>query len=400
MGKVLFSLLLLISTLLFLTLGILLLTRGNTLGADFYIYYMAGRAGLIERISPYDPNIVQNTQLGILGHPATQGGDQLAFVYPAFALLPLAPFFLPGFSISQAAWMALNITLVSMLILTISSGRRRLALIYLLFYPVASSMILGNLNGMVSLIILFVSSTVILPSRPSRPAQLIGGAALGWAIVKPQFCWLFLLYFLWVALQKKHHLFLFSFGLAFIILFAGSLWYWPGWVPQWITAAERYTGYVQATFTIHALFKNFLPGILPPILAMTTALVSLIFTLFLFRRSVFHPAPAFTLFTLGWIGFTTYLFHPNGTSYEQMTMFVPFLLWFLRDQAARPWARHLWWLGALLLSWVAFFLTFRGVYPRAVYDPLILFFALWMFFLYKQNARQFLTIKEALHANH
>lgn len=399
MGRTLFSILLLISTLLLLTLGILLLTRENTLGADFYIYYMAGRAGFIERISPYNPTTVYDTQIGIVGHPAMQGGDQLAFVYPAFALLPLVLFFLPDFSISQATWMALNIALMSMLILSISSRRRLPALTYLLYYPVASSIILGNLNGMVSLIILFVSSAVILPPHPSRTAQLIGGAALGWAIVKPQFCWLFLLYFLWVALQRKYHLFLFSFGISFVTLFSGSLWFWPGWIPQWITAAERYTTYVQATFTISALFKSVLPGILSPILAVITALASATFTIVLFRRSIFYLTPTLTLFTLGWLGFTTYLFHPNGTSYEQMTMFVPFLLWFLCDQTTPALACWLWWLGALLLTWITFFLTFTGVYPRAVYDPLIIFFAFWVYFVYKQNAKHFSTLKGPPHAN-
>ncbi|GAP05831.1 MAG TPA: hypothetical protein DEQ80_07085 [Anaerolinea thermolimosa] len=192
----------------------------------------------------------------------------------------------------------------------------------------------------------------------------------------------------------------FSFGLTLLILLAGSLWYWPGWIPQWISAAEKYTGYVQATVTLYALFKSFLPGFLSSILVVVIALVSAAFTLFLFLRSVSHPTPALTLFTLSWIGFITYLFHPNGTSYEQMTMFVPFLLWFLRDQTTPAWMRHLWWLGALLLTWIAFSLTFTGIYPRAVYDSLIIFFALWVFFVYQQNTRLISIQKEPLHANH
>jgi hypothetical protein len=76
-----------------LAAGIHFTMRGNNIGADYYIYYMAGRAGLVEKVSPYDHSVVLETQVGIIGHPAPDNGDQLAFVYPAFALLPLLPLF-------------------------------------------------------------------------------------------------------------------------------------------------------------------------------------------------------------------------------------------------------------------------------------------------------------------
>lgn len=364
-----------------LAAGIRLALGENILGADYYIYYMAGRSALFDHLSPYDPGITLQTQIGILGHPAPPGADQLAFVYPAFALLPLFPFFLVDFDWSQSLWMATNILLMVGVILTATTRPKLSGLSYLLFYPVAFSLILGNLNGPISVIVLFAATRVFLSSAPSRALQIAAGVLLSWAMIKPQFIWFFALFFLLAAIQRRLYAFLLAFAGSLALLVAFSWLLWPGWIAEWLTAAQKYSGYVKANLTVAATLEQVLSAPLTWTIVVILLIVCLGITALLFRRALTRFDSMAALQTLAWVGFVTYLFHPNGTSYEQLTLFVPFLSWYLLDDLNPIFHKTLFWIAGMVLSWGTLALTLAGIYPRAVYDLPLIFFTGWILYI-------------------
>ena len=395
-APVILTLLLLI---VLLTVGIRLSLGENILGADYYIYYMAGRSAFLNHLSPYDPGVTLRTQMGILGHPAPPGADQLAFVYPAFALLPLFPFFLVDFDWSQSLWMATNIILMVGVILTATARPRRDGLSYLLFYPVAFSLILGNLNGPISVIVLFAATRVFLSSATSRASQMTAGVLLSWAMIKPQFIWFFALFFLLVAIRRRLYAFLFAFAGSLALLVAFSWLLWPGWITEWLTAAQKYSGYVRANLTIAATLAQILSPSLTWAIVALLLIVCLGITALLFRQVLTHYVNMAALQIIAWVGFVTYLFHPNGTSYEQLTIFAPFLLWYLLDDRNPIFHKTLFWIGGLALSWASLALTLAGVYPRAVYDLPLIFFTGWVLYIGITHNWKNLFTRNLNHAN-
>jgi len=391
--------LIVILLILLLAAGIRLALGENILGADYFIYYKAGRSALFDHLSPYDPGITLQTQIGILGHPAPPGADQLAFVYPAFALLPLFPFLLLDFEWSQSLWMATNILLMVAVILTASTKPRLSGLSYLLFYPVAFSLILGNLNGPISVIVLFAATKVFLSSAPSRASQIGAGVLLSWAMIKPQFIWFFALFFLLAAIRRRLFAFLYSLFGSLALLVALSWLLWPGWIAEWLAAARRYPGYIKINFTIAASLQQVLSPILTWVIVMLIAVVSLVISIFLIRQALVRFSPKITIMALAWIGYLTYLFHPYGFSYEQLTVFVPFLLWFLPDNHTPSFHKTLFWIGGWVLSWVALSLTLSDIYPRAVYDLPLIFFTGWILYIGITHNWKNLFTRDLTHAN-
>jgi hypothetical protein len=61
------------------------LFKKNAVGADFFIFWNAGKAIFLEHKSPYLPEITLRIQMGIYQHPATPDQDQVAFAYPPYS---------------------------------------------------------------------------------------------------------------------------------------------------------------------------------------------------------------------------------------------------------------------------------------------------------------------------
>ncbi len=374
----------------FLAAGIRFAMNKNIIGADYFIYYMAGRGAFIDHLSPYDPDITLQTQIGILGHPATANQDQLAFVYPAFALIPLYPLFFLDFGWSQAIWMSANIIVLSGLILSLSKKPKISAFSYLLFFQVAFSLILGNMNGTISSILLVLSAQLFLSPAPSRNTQIIAGCLLAWAVIKPQFIWLFAIFFLIAAIRRKFYPFLIAFAGTVTVLLAGAFVLWPGWLSEWILSMTRYPSYIQASMVIAATLEQILPQPVTQTIVVITIFICLILTVYIFFKSIRKFEKNIVIKTLAWIGFTIYIFHPFGKSYEQLTMLVPLLIWFVLDDESDRWVKASFWMVCLALSWISFYLTLQNIYPRAIYDLILVFFTVWILYLYKDQAGKIL----------
>ncbi len=362
-----------------LTVSIRTITINNTMGADYFIYYMAGKGFLSQHLSPYDPEITLNTEMAVLGRPSAADEDQLAFVYPAFGLVPLLPFFLPDFGWSQALWMSANLTLMGLVILALAARyRSRLAFGFFCFYPVAFGLVLGNLNLTICTALVFLLSVLVLNRRAPPPGlQWAAGFLFAWTMIKPQFMWFFAIFLLLNAIKSHYFIFLYATFASLAVLAGFSLILWPGWVADWLARVRSYAGYVHSKVVILASLEQVLPESTAQIVTGILGIAAVGVTIWLLRSWWRENTPANRLTCLAWIGFATYCFHPNGTSYEQMVMLVPFLFWALNGRVTSSWIKPLLWAGAIILSWLAFALSISKLYPRAEYDLPLLFFAGW-----------------------
>ncbi|MFB0533509.1 MAG: hypothetical protein ACETWR_00855, partial [Anaerolineae bacterium] len=58
---------------------------------DFYSRWAGGRAFLIDGLNPYSEEVTHRIQLGMYGHLAEEGVDQVAFAYPMYAFYLFFP---------------------------------------------------------------------------------------------------------------------------------------------------------------------------------------------------------------------------------------------------------------------------------------------------------------------
>ncbi len=199
--------------------------------------------------------------MAILKHPARENEDQLRFVYPPYALIPVLP--LTGFSfpVAQAAWMSFTLLSLSISIMYAFRKVSPWFLVSLLFlYPLSFGLLLGNLNIPVICILILLAGRLPKLESHQRFESCLLGILMAWATVKPQFSWFYLLFFLFVALKKKNFIFLVSSlaGIVGFLLFSFLLL--PDWIPQWMGLLRRYPGYIGGRIPITPLINQFFPS--------------------------------------------------------------------------------------------------------------------------------------------
>jgi hypothetical protein len=188
------AIILFIILLIVLSAGIRLVLGSNTLGADFFTFWTAGKAVFTQQQSPYSTEVVQETQFGRYNRLALPGDDQLAFVYPFYMLFLVLPFSFINYPLAQAIWMALHLLLlITLTYLAFSSKRIWPALTVPFFYPMAFSQILGNFNLSIGLIFYFFFWAYFTRKIYNPAVQSLLGIGLAFAAGKPQFVYLLLL---------------------------------------------------------------------------------------------------------------------------------------------------------------------------------------------------------------
>jgi hypothetical protein len=400
-GLIVFLIFVIITSLL--AWGIRWTTQKNTLGADFFIYYWAGRGAFTQGMSPYDPQLVSETQLGISGKITPPDQDQMAFAYPAFALFPVFPLVWFDFPTAQAVWMALNLVLLILsAVVLMPQAPPWMPITLPMFYPIAFALILGNYNTSTGVVLMFFLCLFVLRKTRSIPIQILTGALLAWAVVKPQLTWLFLLLAGLIILRDRLWALLISAVASVSALVASSFIIFPvDWPAQWLARTQAYTHYIHDDSVIYSFLKMVLPNGLAYSLAAAFIGVMLVFTVGIFAKWWVQSSAAPHLPTrverffkdhfllqvgnlqiLAWIGFVVYLIHPFPKSYEQIALMVPLFLW-----AASNWKEHkkstlLLWLSGLVLSWVAFYASIMNWNPVAIYAIPVFFFAIWILFVF------------------
>ncbi len=359
-----------------LAVGIHTLTQNNNLGTDFFIFWQAGRAAFLEHTSPYSDEIAIRSQLAILKHIARPGEDQLAFVYPPFALFVLYPLILLPFDWAQAVWIAfLLLALVTSFALAYPRAPRWVGISFLAFYPVFFGLILGNFAILIAALLVILLAKYLPREKPPAAWQIGAGILAGWLTVKPQFTWPFLLYFCLYALRQKHWRFLAALAACFLLFLGASFLLVPNWPVEWFDRITRYTAYNQAWLIATFLLKEILPVSLATWLTAGLGAVCLGLTAWLTVHWWRASLPALAM--VAWLGFVGYLFHPRGASYEQLAFLLPLACWVCTALRPFSWAAFGWCIASLAVSWVAFGVSVGVPLVSATEWP-VLFHAVWI----------------------
>jgi hypothetical protein len=354
-------------------------------GADFYTFWLASRATFIDGINPYSSTVTLQSQLGIYGREAFAWEDQVAFAYPVYSLFILFPFAQMDYPWAESAWLVIHILiLISTIYLAFPKAPKWLGFSFLCFYPVVFGLILGNFAVTIAAILIVFFGFFIVREDSSKIFQVLLGILMAWMTAKPQFVWFFLIFIFLVAIKRKYWFLLASAGGVWVITFFLSFLVVPGWLGEWLGRIREYAGYVQSSPTI----SNLLAELQNPTLtrwgswfiAGFCAALS-IWLILLWWKNRFPDAKLFL-----WIGLVTYLFHPHGISYEQLSLLVPLLCW-VGSSSKLGWKKNtLFWFLPIILSWLVFVVS-KWYIPTADEWPLVYYFFLFIWIILREQSK-------------
>jgi hypothetical protein len=334
-------------------------SQKSVLGADFYTFWMAGKAVFQEHANPYSQAVTEQIQLGKLGRLANPGEDQMAFAYPPYSLLIVLPGIFVAFDWASAGWLALNISVLTLLIFFLPARSRSFLLTTILFYPVFLTLVLGQFDLIAGSGVILFFGWMVIQKKTSPGIQVVTAVLLAWATSKPQFIWLMLGFILLYAVREKMRVFLITFFTALAGFLLLSFLLIPTWVSDWINGVRAYTQYIQSQPTITELLLPILPAPAAQTLSIILFFVFLALAAFLLLR--WWKNQLHWLKVAAWLGMMTYLFHLHGISYEQVIFLIPLILWAAaREQWFAPDILFFW--GAsLVYSWAAFALGMNAL---------------------------------------
>jgi hypothetical protein len=400
MKKSLLPLIIFLAAWIGLAAGIHTVMQNNTVGSDFYLFYHAGQNAFFDRTNPYSDEQARLNQLAIFKKLSTPAEDQLGFAYPPYSLLPVWPLLGLSFDWAQAIWTGfLLLSLVSIVPLAFPGAPAWIGVSVLFIYPFTFGLILGNFAILIAAILLVVYSRVIGQGTPGRGLQAMLGLLLAWATVKPQFVWLFVLFFLLAALRRRWWTFLgaFAAGLAAFVVVSFAIV--PDWPALWIDRISKYAVYNQAMPVISVILKDILPLEVVTPLTLVLAAVLLAGSVWLFFR--WWKGQLEPTLLLAWCGSVVYVLHPHGASYEQIDYLLPLVVWACQLQKTRSPARLAFWLGSLGLSWVAFFISSQAGAPSGSSEWPLIFNAAWvtwLFYKFRESNPRLATSRESLNS--
>jgi len=375
-----------------LTFGIHALTQNNTLGTDFYIFYRAGQTALLDRQSPYTDTLALENQMAIFKAPARPDQDHLNFAYPPYVLLAVWPLIGLSFDWAQALWASFQILgLLAVMALAYHRARPWASITFLCFYPVTFGLILGNFAILIGGLVLLIFGLVTQERAPGRAGQVALGVLLAWLTAKPQFIWLFAVFFLLLALRKRWWIFLAGFAGGLLFFLAISFAIVPGWPALWLDSVSRYAAFNQSSVIVAVLLKDVLPGAAVTPVTLALGALFLLATGWLFWR--WWQGRAADLLVLAWCGFVVYAFHPRGASYEHITFLLPLLVWAARQAKLRSWSVLVFWGGSLVVSWAAFFISIQPGAPASLTEWPLLFGAVWLAWLMFRSEYRLAALK-------
>lgn len=353
-------------------------------GADFYTFWLAARANFIEHQNPYSNEVTLASQVGIYGRPAFAWEDQVAFAYPPYSLFLLLPLSGLTYPWAESVWLIVNIILIiSAIYLSFPKAPKWLPFTFLLFYPVAFGLILGNFVITISAFLIFFYGFFVARKNPASGIQILTGILLAWSTTKPQFMWLFLVFILLIAFQNKYRIFFISLVSAWIVFFLLSFLAVPGWLPVWISRIQEYAGYVKSSPTLLNLVSFIIPAKPATGAAIVLGFGVILVTVWMVFKWFRKEQSDLHLFI--WFGFTTYLFHPHGISYEQLSILVPLLCWVASLSKPRYSTYSIFWFLPLILSW-GFFAISKWIIPAADELPLLYFGLIFGWILLSKNS--------------
>jgi hypothetical protein len=361
----------------------LFVTSRYGIGADFSIYWHAGKALFVDRLSPYSPQVSEHIQIALYGRPALPGEDQVRFAYPPFSLIAILPTVLLSFAWADAYWMAFNlIALFGAVIYAFPRAPRWVLLSLVFFFPIARSLILGQFALLLGTCLILVYGLIGRERPATWLQQILAGMLMAWCLRKPQLTLPFLLFFLATAFRKKYWFVFYGLAGAALVLGLISFWWLPDWVEQWHTLVTDYIGYVP----IQPLYQVYAKALAPVLwnfwLEMSILATSGLATIFLMVKWQ-HDSnyDALALMSLAIIG---QIISPNPKSMisDQILFLLPMLIWIAYRTSKFSWEKPVWWSFFVLAVWATFIIFFTGQESLQAEATLPLVGAAWLLWVY------------------
>jgi hypothetical protein len=355
------------------SVAIYTVTAGNTIGTDIFVFYLAGRSSFIDGQGPYIPNNYLQSQILTYGHPAEIGEDPLIFGYPPFSLFPILPLFFIPFEWTQAIWFALMFICVTLIpFLVFPDTPRWLPPTIFLIYPFSFGLLMGNFAVPIGMIVLAVYGYFFNSTKSNRYIDLLAGVALAWCTAKPQFIWIFLIFYFIVAFKQKRNWFIYSYIGTLTTFLALSFAVSATWITDWLIQIKDYARYIQSTPHLIQYFNLLLNKNEATLLAGLVSVIIIGWLIVILIR--WYQREKDPLQVLCWIGIISHLFYPGGVAYGQIIFIIPFLIWLFTTSKLKPKLSIFLWIIAIFISW------FELVQFRLMPDTII--FSEWLFCFY------------------
>jgi len=353
---------------------------------DFYSRWAGGRAFLIDGLNPYSDEVTHRIQLGMYGHLAEEGADQVAFAYPLYTVYLFLPLSLiPSYPQAQAIWQVIlefALLMGVFFIFRIYRWQPKPWLLVvtcfwtILFYPGARSIILGQF----AIVVFAFIALALWAVKESK--DILAGLCLALSTIKPQMVFLLILLLLLWAIYHRRWRVVGSFVIAMTVLVLSSLLLVPTWIADFFTWMSKYPSYTTIGSPIWTLTHYFFPQLGTPVEILISLLV-LGYLLYTWRGAVigswleFDWVVAMTLIITNLVALRT-----ATTNYVVLLMPTFIVFKTLEKRFQRRGAMLIALIELLLLIgfWVLFAATIVGDYEHPImYLPLPI--GLWLIFV-------------------
>jgi Glycosyltransferase family 87 len=346
--------------------------RGNL--SDLYPRWLGARELLLHHRNPYSPEVTREIQTGYYGRPLDlkrmdDPKDQQGFAYPLHVVFLLAPTIGLPFPVVQTGfrWLLVILTVATVFLwLRVLRWRPGIAVTGILIV-----LTIGSYQAMQG-IMLQQLTLVVSGLLAGCAAMLVGGnfvlagLLLALATIKPQLAlptaaWLGL----WAASDwRRRQGFLWSFGVATVILLAASEYILAGWIGQFRDAVAAYRQYTGGAGSLLDVLTTPVVGKIIAALAILAVAIAG----WRFRRAS-HESDAFSII-MALVLAVTLVIVPTFAPYNQVLLLPAVFLiaasWrdlWLRDRLTRMACA----LGFLIVFWP--WLTSCGLMIASIFVP-------------------------------
>ncbi len=367
-----------------LSIGLHSLNLKHRIGIDFFMYYVAGRELYLDGGNPYSEEVAEYIQLSFLGRLREPGGDQMAFAYPIFMLLPVIPLIWLPYAWAQAIWISFNILFFLSTILFLSQKPSGWLILLFGFFPVVFGLLSGNYVIIISAILLISYALLSRDSYPSPSIQIIMGLLLAWTVGKPQFMWMMVGFLLLWMFRKKLRIWICSFFSGFALLLIFSFISMPTWISAWTDRLVKYSEYNQTWVNLSVILQDFTPLFIANLFTVIFGIFCAIVSIFFLNRWWAGKFSAFYL--VAWSGFIVFLFHPQAAEYEQLAFLLPMFIWVITQRCIPKIPAIVFIGGGLVISWIFYMFSRNPRLPQSVAEwPFLLYYVPWMIYLFLQR---------------
>lgn len=217
-------------------------------GKYFQTQWIATRAVLLQKDSPYSSNVLYLIQTSAYDRPAMSGEYEFRFTYPYYSLALFLPFgLISNFTVARAAWMLLlEILIMAVLLLSLNLANwkpnLRIGIVILIFFATYYHSLRAIIDGNLIIVstFLFILTLIFIRDNNDEAAGILAAGLT----MQLQYFLLILIVITWFAISKKR-LKIIGYFLGTISLLLGfSFLFQPDWATgyaqQLVLSIQRY----------------------------------------------------------------------------------------------------------------------------------------------------------------